>query len=190
MAVALRRRTRFAAWDGRRARRDAESARGLSARAAHRSGLDTLASSGSCHQTKAAAFRRKLGLLLLPVGPLSTLVTCPLCSTGVTPLHHYYEAVRPCPNASVLSASRVHRLCLFPWHRWPGSQVPCESLNESHASYTPDTAWPVSRFLPYFSRGSGETPVLMSSGAFRCFNRGSLALVSLIHTWRDQRPAF
>jgi hypothetical protein len=35
---------------------NAESARGISPRAAHRSGLDTLASSGSCHRMKAAAF--------------------------------------------------------------------------------------------------------------------------------------
>jgi DNA invertase Pin-like site-specific DNA recombinase len=38
---------------------DAESARGVSPRAAHRSGRDTLASSGSCHRTKTAAFRRE-----------------------------------------------------------------------------------------------------------------------------------
>jgi hypothetical protein len=36
---------------------DAEWARGISPRAPHRSGLDTLASSGSCHRSKAAAFR-------------------------------------------------------------------------------------------------------------------------------------
>ena len=35
----------------------AESAQGISPRAAHRSGRDTLASSGSCHRAKAAAFR-------------------------------------------------------------------------------------------------------------------------------------
>ena len=29
-----------------------------------------------------------------PVGPCSTAMTCPLCSTGITPLHHYYGAVR------------------------------------------------------------------------------------------------
>src|SRR6266571_904275 len=62
----------------------AESARGVSPRAAHRSGLDTLASSGSCHRTKAAASRRELELLLLPVGSLPTSVTCPLRSTGIT----------------------------------------------------------------------------------------------------------
>src|SRR5664279_3545416 len=35
-----------------------------------------------------------------------------------------------------------------PWHRRPSFQVPYESPNESHASYTPDTAWPVGRFPP------------------------------------------
>src|ERR1700751_3435764 len=35
----------------------AEEARGIAPRASHRSGLDTLASSGSCHRAKAAAFR-------------------------------------------------------------------------------------------------------------------------------------
>src|ERR1019366_9382406 len=34
---------------------------------------------------------------------------------------------------------------------------------ESHASSTPDTAWPIRRFPPYFSRSWGEAPVLMSS---------------------------
>src|SRR6201984_2829994 len=76
---------------------NAESARGVSPRAAHRSGLDTLASSGSCHRTKAAASRRELELLLLPVDSLPTSVTCPLRSTGITPLPRYYGAVRPSP---------------------------------------------------------------------------------------------
>src|SRR6516165_8689870 len=78
-------------------RNAAESARGVSPRAAHRSGLDTLASSGSFHRTKAAASRRELELLLLPVGSLPTSVTCPLRSTGITPLPRYYGAVRPYP---------------------------------------------------------------------------------------------
>src|SRR6202045_4701938 len=59
--------------------------RGIAPRAPHRSGLDTLASSGSCHRTKAAAFRRELELLLLPVGSLPTAMTCPLRSTSITP---------------------------------------------------------------------------------------------------------
>ena len=37
---------------------------------------------------------KKRGLFLLPVGPLPTSVTCPLRSTGITPLPCYYGAVR------------------------------------------------------------------------------------------------
>src|SRR6267143_1390402 len=85
------------AWRSRTFLTQAESARGVSPRAAHRSGLDTLASSGSCHRTKAAASHRELELLLLPVGSLPTSVTCPLRSTGITPLPRYYGAVRPYP---------------------------------------------------------------------------------------------
>jgi len=67
-------------------------------------------------------------------------------------------------------------LCLFPSHRRP--QVPCESPDQGHASYTPDTAWPVSRCLLI----PEQSPVLVSSEAFRCVIGGSLALVSRIHT--------
>src|SRR5436190_12795598 len=95
-------------------RRDgAESAQGISPRAAHRSGLDTLASSGSCHRAKGAAFRRELELLLLPVGSLPTWVTCPLRSTGITPLHNYYGAVRPWPTHRYFRP-RSFAACTFP----------------------------------------------------------------------------
>ena len=115
------------------------------------SGRDTLVSSGSCHRVKAAAFRREFELLPLPVGPLPTSVTCPLRSTSITPASSLVRGSPPLSGASVLSASRVLRLCFLPWHRRPGSQVPYESPNESHASYTPDTAWPVGRSPPYSS---------------------------------------
>jgi hypothetical protein len=68
----------------------------------------------------------------------------------------------PLDGASVLSTSWFSHLCLFPWHRRPGSQVPYYSSVSCKAFYTPDTAWPVSRFPPHFSRSSGVTPVLMS----------------------------
>ena len=54
-------------------------------------------------------------------------------------LHGHYPAsslIRSSPplsDALVLSASRGHRLYLFPWHRRPGSQVPHESPNQGHA---------------------------------------------------------
>src|SRR6516164_8737671 len=92
--VAQNTTNRRSAIDGRTTRHPGYA---VSGRAAHRSGLDTLASSGSCHRTKAAASRRELELLLLPVGSLATSVTCPLRSTGITPLPRYYGAVRPYP---------------------------------------------------------------------------------------------
>src|SRR5215831_9616151 len=149
----------------------AESARGISPRAAHRSGRDTLASSGSCHRLKAAAFRQDMRLIRFPVDPISTAMTHPLRSTSITSLQHYYEMVRPCSHASLLSASRMSRLYLFAYHRRTGSQVPHESPNESHASSTPDTAWPVGRLLPCLSRSLSDAPVLMSSSYFRCFKQ-------------------
>jgi len=76
---------------------DAESARGISPRAAHRSGRESLDSSGSCHPAKAAAFCQGKEFLRLPVDSNSTWMTCPLSSMGIAPLHHYYETVRPCP---------------------------------------------------------------------------------------------
>lgn len=76
---------------------NAESARGISSRAAHRSGRESLDSSGSCHSEKAAAFRQDKEFLRLPVDSIPTWVTCPLRSAGVTPLPRYYETVRPCP---------------------------------------------------------------------------------------------
>jgi hypothetical protein len=64
----------------------AESARGISPRAAHRSGHEALASSGSCHPEKAAAFRQVTEFLRLPVDSILTWVTCSLRSTDITPL--------------------------------------------------------------------------------------------------------
>ena len=67
----------------------------------------------------------------------------------------------PLTRASVLSASRFCRLCLFPYHRKPGSQVPYESPDWSHASCAPDIAWPVSRFPPDCSRNWQVNPAQM-----------------------------
>lgn len=76
---------------------NAESAWGVSPRAAHRSGREPLDSSGSCHPEKAAAFGQDKEFLRLPVDSIPTWVACPLRSAGITPLSGYYETVRPCP---------------------------------------------------------------------------------------------
>src|SRR5580704_10621693 len=77
------------------------------------SGRDTLASSGSCHRTKAAAFRWDLKLLPLTVDFFPTPVTCPVCSAGITPLHRYYKAVRPSPTHRYFRPRGI-TTCAFP----------------------------------------------------------------------------
>ena len=80
----------------------------------HRSGRDTLASSGSCHRTKAAASREPSGSS--PVAQLAMFNgdDLPPCSTGITPLHNYYEAVRPSPAHRYFGPRGWSRLRLFP----------------------------------------------------------------------------
>src|SRR5262245_32449583 len=83
-----------------------------------------------------------------PVGPSSTAMTCPLCSTGITPLQRYYEAVRPSPAHRYFRPRGWSRLCFFPWHRRQGSHVPYDRLLELRAAYTPDAARSVSGHPP------------------------------------------
>ena len=59
---------------------------------------------------------------------------------GHYPVSSLLRSSAPLIGASVLSASRFFHLCLFPLHHRPGSQVPYESPDKSHASYTPDPA--------------------------------------------------
>src|SRR6516162_9202870 len=74
------------------------------------------------------------------------------------------KAVRPTRPASIPPEGLLRALLLqafysvrselqliFPWHRRTDAQVPYKSPNESHASYTPGTAWPVGRFPPHSS---------------------------------------
>jgi hypothetical protein len=98
-------------------------------------------------------------------------MTHPLRSTGITPLHHYYGAVRPSPAHQYFRPRGWSRLCLFPWYRRPGSHVPYKSLIELRAAYMPDAAWAVSVHLPSLSRKSGQPPVLASSNPLSTLHR-------------------
>jgi hypothetical protein len=89
-------------------------------------------------------------------------MTCPLRSTGITPLQRYYEAVRPSPAHRYFRPRGLSRLHLFPWHRRPGSHVPYKSLIELRAAYTPDAARSVSGHPPSLSRRKGHPTVLTS----------------------------
>src|ERR1700732_3443103 len=89
-------------------------------------------------------------------------VACPLRSTGITPLQHYYGAVRPSPAHQYFRPRGWSRLCLFPWHRRPGSHVPYKSQIEVRAASMPDAAWAVSGHPPSYSQRNGNPPVLAS----------------------------
>ena len=131
---------------------------------------------------KAAAFHQDKEFLRLSVDSIPMWMTCSLRSTGVTPLLHYYEAGRPWPVHRYFRPRGCSHLCTFPCHHRPGSQVPYESQDTSHAFYTPDIAWAVSRWLPYLSQSKCKTPVLMSSeGLFDASSKVSLhsSLVSI-----------
>src|SRR5665811_1812511 len=93
-------------------------------------------------------------------------MTYPLRSTGITPLHHYYRAVRPSPAHRYFRPRGWSRLRLFPWHRRLGSHVPYKSQIELRAAYMPDAAWAVSGHPPSLSRQMGQPPVLTSSNRF------------------------
>jgi len=92
----------------------AESARGVSPRAAHRSGLDTLASSGSCHRNEGCRLSPKIGAhpvvswLTPDVGDLPPLLH------GNYPASSLLRSSPPLAGASVLSASRFRPLAPFP----------------------------------------------------------------------------
>ena len=53
-----------------------------------------------------------IGFLPLPVDPISKAMTHALRSTGITPLQHYYEAVRPSPARRYFRPRGWSRLCL------------------------------------------------------------------------------
>src|SRR5229473_1337713 len=97
-----------------------------------------------------------------PVGPSPTAMTCPLCSTGITPLRRYYEAVRPSPAHRYFQPRGWSRLCFFPWHRRPGSHVPYKSQIELRAAYMPDAAWAVSG-IPQADPGGRVSPRVLTS---------------------------
>src|SRR6267378_3482973 len=89
-----------------------------------------------------------IGFLPLPVDPSQMAMARSLRSAGITPLHRYYEAVRPCPAHRYFRPRGWSRLRLFPWHRRSGSHVPYKSLVELRAAYMPDAARAVSGHLP------------------------------------------
>src|SRR5918994_982520 len=104
---------------------------------------------------------------------ISSRVTRPLRSTGITPLPHYYGAVRTCLGTLVGSP-----LVPFPFPSPTSSSVrkPGSGSRLLYTGHRMASQQVSSRLIPE------QSPVLVSSEAFRCVIGGSLALVSRIHT--------
>ncbi len=117
-------------------------------------------------------------------------MTRPLRSTGITPLHHYYRAVRPSPAHRYFQPRGWSRLRFFPWHRRPGSHVPYKSPVELRAASMPDAAWAVSG-IPQTDPGGMASPRFWHRLIrFRHVISGLLALASLNHACRNLVPTF
>src|SRR6202030_427375 len=125
-----------------------------------------------------------------PVGPCSTAMTCPLCSTGITPLHHYYGAVRPSPAHRYFRPHGWSRLCL-------SLSIAGQVLTfhtRARLSFAPPTCrMPLgqSQCIPQADAGRWVNPRFWHRLIrFRHFIDGSLALASLNLACRDHVPAF
>ncbi len=89
--------------------------------------------------------------VLLPISRLaSTFLELghPLRSTPVTGASSLLLDDPPPSRTSVLSPFVFPTYRVFPWHCTKSSQVPSPSPDQSHATYTPDTTWPISRHPP------------------------------------------
>ena len=100
-------------------------------------------------------------------------MTHPLRSTGITPLQHYYEAVRPSPAHQYFRPRGWSRLCLFPWHRRPGLTF----RTRARLSFAPPPCrMPLgqSQCIPQADPGGMATPRFASSNRLRHVISGSL----------------
>src|SRR3954447_12286395 len=89
--------------------------------------------------------------LLFPIARLATAVFelgHPLRSTLITSASSLLPDDPPPSCPSVLSPFVFRTDKVFPWHGMTSSQVPYPSPDESHATCTPDTPWPISRHPP------------------------------------------
>ena len=125
-----------------------------------------------------------------PVGPCSTAMTCPLCSTGITPLHHYCGAVRPSPAHRYFRPHGWSRLCL-------SLSIAGQVLTfhtRARLSFAPPTCrMPLgqSQCIPQADPGRRVNPRFWHRLIrFRHFIDGSLALASLNRACRDHVPTF
>jgi hypothetical protein len=91
----------------------------------------------------------------------------PLRSIPITETSSLLRVAPPLCFASVLSFSWDLHLNFSLNIETTGSHVPCKSLTQSHAIFTPEATWAVNRLPPNLSRTQYSSPVLTSSIIFR-----------------------
>jgi hypothetical protein len=155
--------------------------------------LDRLQSHGSCHPRKATAFRQDSEFFLFPVDSIPAWVTCSLRSTGITPFRHYYGAVRAW-SAHRYIQPRGASACAFSLNitepvlkfrpKAPIRVMPAEHRTP-HGQYVG-----ICHAAP---RARGKLRFWCRHSSFRCFIRGSFALISLakfpVTAFERSRPA-
>jgi hypothetical protein len=105
-------------------------------------------------------------LLVAQLAKSSVELSHPLGSTPITEVSTLLLDDPSSPCASLLSPFAGQAYKVFACHRTKISQVQHSSLNQIHATYTPDTAWPINRHSPRSSRRSLTSPVLMPTIPF------------------------
>src|SRR4029077_12428212 len=92
-----------------------------------------------------------------------TWIPCPLRSTDITPLHHYYQAVRSSASHPYSRPRGSAHLWLLRYHRRQGSHIPYDRLFQVQATCMPDAAPSVSRYRRSLSQDLLTTLVSTSS---------------------------
>jgi hypothetical protein len=107
---------------------NAESARGIAPRGAHRSGLEPLDSSGSCHPMKTAVLHldRNGSSCCQLTKPTKTQVACPFASRALPRFRTTTRQSAPAPRVSTFGLAGLP-LVPFPLAPSAGSQVPYQS---------------------------------------------------------------
>src|SRR6201993_2245845 len=164
--------------------------RGIAPRASHRSGLDTLASSGSCHRAKAAAFR-------CMSGSSRCRFTRPNVGDPLPSLYRHYTRFIPTTEQSAplrrigTFGLAVGAACAF--SLGIAGQVLTFRTRARLSFAPPPCRMPFgqSQDIPQTDPGGMATPRFWHRLIrFRHVNSGSFALASLNHTCRNLVPTF
>jgi hypothetical protein len=162
----------------------AESTRGIAPRVPHRTGHDTLASSGSCHSVKAAAFHRNQRAPPVSCRPIDLDASdLPPLLCGHYPASSLIRSSPPQCFASVLSPRGFRHLCFSLGIETTGScssaKKPASASRPLYAGRHLSSHQAPDRLIPEGPYASGFDDIRIFNDACSV---GSLAFVSRTHT--------